>query len=654
MCVHRAHINVVGQDRVGKTCFVAALLKEKFEEQQSTDAVAVKIIGKEVANWKEFTVGRHVNMALAKGWLTANQGQGSQSSDLLDGSILAETRQKRKQQQQESGSNIVVSAAQKAGEVDLEVLNLNLDDEDLADIKKVFEDDPGLLQQKAGKVFLAIIWDHAGQEPFLPSHSAMLGNLSLSLPSGDDPLSECIRGCSMYVIVFDQSKLLTDKAAPGYQPDLQKPPLQYKHCWMKQSMDYLCYWLTQLQCAFPKVKKERRNIGYDRDVLYPPVMVVGTHDAEPKAEENRDEQNRTLDDVFRDKKYQSHLVKPGNGDQFFRVENRLSGAEGQDPAKAVRDIIEEMTEGCWSGQEQPLKWFVVEKILKRLVQRTGRHIIDLPFFNDLAIKICGVANEQLDLLLKYLNSLRVVLHFPDVQSSKHTFLCEELRDKVFIDPQWLVKVISVFVTVDLEKPPQYLKYEWDQLKSTGVFQWPLVEYFLGEKKADIPQKYQMAIIGILCLFDLICPVDRSAKLGEHMKFYAPGLITTLYEDTGLPFEWEKWKAESSLPPPLILAPTQLDTFPEPLYQRLVVRMLAKYPYNSTLHRDRSLFAIDSELDLELSYHNRKYVIATVASCGKLRKLSNYQEFVDLRNMLFDEINCAKEPKGEKGNRSGVP
>ena len=104
------------------------------------------------------------------------------------------------------------------------------------------EDDPDLLEQREGKVFLAIIWDHAGQEPFLPSHSALIGNLSLSLPSDDDPLSECIRGCGMYIIVFDQCKPLTENASTGqYQPDLKKPALEYKHCFMKQSIDYLRY-----------------------------------------------------------------------------------------------------------------------------------------------------------------------------------------------------------------------------------------------------------------------------------------------------------------------------------------------------------------------------------------------------------------------------
>ena len=205
VCVYRAHINVVGQDRVGKTCFVLAPLNEVFKDQCSTDAVAVKIISKELANWREFPIGKYIDKALAKGWKAAtqqpNQGQGNQSLDLLTVNTSTETRQK----QQASALQ-----AQEIGGVDLDALNLN--DEDLADIKKVMEDDPDLLEQREGKVFLAIIWDHAGQEPFLPSHSALIGNLSLTLPSDDDPLSECIRGCGMYIIVFDQSKPLTENA----------------------------------------------------------------------------------------------------------------------------------------------------------------------------------------------------------------------------------------------------------------------------------------------------------------------------------------------------------------------------------------------------------------------------------------------------------
>ena len=645
VCVYRAHIHVVGQDGVGKTCFVLALLKEAFKGQGNTDGVAVKVIGKEAANWKEFAIGGYVDKAdkaLVKSWQATNQQPNQehrgQSSGLAD-SISTEARQEQWQQESKSDSKVSAVGAEEI-EVDLEALNLNITDDDLAAIKKVIEDDPEVLQQKESKLFLAIVWEHSGQEPFLPSHSALLGNMSLSLPSHDDPISECTQDCDMYVIVFDQSKLLTGNVVSKCQPDPKKPSLSYEHCCMKQNVDYLCYWLTQLQCAFPKMKKKRQYMGYSRSALYPAIMVVGTHDADPKAEENRDEQNRTLNDVFKSKKYQGHLVKPGNGDQFFRVENTLSGAEGGDPAKAVRDTIEEMTETCWSGQEQPLKWFVVERILKRLVQITGRHIIDLPFFKDLAIKLCGIASEHINLLLKYLSNLRVVLHFSDMQSSRHTFLIEELRDKVFIDPQWLFKIISLFVTINLEDVPE-LKSEWDHLQSTGILEWSLVKYFLGEKKANIPAKYQKAVIGFLCLVDLICPVHKSAELGDHMKFYAPGLITTLYEEV---FEWRKWKAEVGLPPPLILAPTELDTFPEPLYQRLVVRLLAKYDAdNSTLHRNRSLFAIGSDLDLELAYHKQQYVIATVTSYGKMIKLGNYEEFVDLRKYLVDEIDRAKEP-----------
>ena len=72
-------------------------------------------------------------------------------------------------------------------------------------------------------------------------------------------------------------------------------------------------------------------------------------------------------------------------------------------------------------------------------------------------------------------------------------------------------------------------------------------------------------------------------------------------------------------------------------------MLNKYdPDNSTLHRNRSLFAIEPDLDLELAYFNRQYVIATVTSYEEPIELGIY-EFVDLRKFLVDELNSAKEP-----------
>jgi hypothetical protein len=293
-----------------------------------------------------------------------------------------------------------------------------------------------------------------------------------------------------------------------------------------------------------------------------------------------------------------------------------------------------------------LKWFHLEKILKRLVQITGRNIIDLPFFKELALKLCQIADEHINVLLKYLNNLRVILHFPEVQSSRHTFLCEELRDKVFIAPAWLVKVISLFVTIVLTEPPPNLKCAWDDLKSTGVLDWSLTEYFLGEQKLNVPKQYQKAVIGFLCLFDLMCPVDKVDQLAVGMKFYAPSLVTTLYEDQEpkQPYEWEKWTADSGLPPPLLLVPSKLDTFPEPLYQRLIVRMLWKYhPDFYILHRNRSLLAIESE-NLELAYHNREYVIATVAGQpGEMTEHNRYEEFSRLRETLVEELNCAKEP-----------
>ena len=108
--MYRAHINVVGQDRVGKTCFVLALLNEVFKDQCSTDAVAVKVISKELANWKEFPIGKSVDKALAKGWKAAtqqpNQRQGNQSLDLLTVNTSTETRQEQQVSAQIGGVDL--------------------------------------------------------------------------------------------------------------------------------------------------------------------------------------------------------------------------------------------------------------------------------------------------------------------------------------------------------------------------------------------------------------------------------------------------------------------------------------------------------------------------------------------------------------------
>lgn len=655
--MRRAHINVVGKDRAGKTSFVRALLGQLFKDQASTEGIVIKLVTKHAEDWIEMFNDKersYVDKAIAQGLHNADmtsakvakatgnqerQGQPPPKKLKLDPrqspGVYTPRKQKSAKRRHSPAPQMRSGPSEQEVSNIQQILNeIKLTDEQVAELMKLKQQTEEQAQQS--DIFLAIIWDHAGQETCLPAHTALMGDHS-EFTSG------------IYIGVFDQTKLLNEEAKCEFQPSASGEALPQKLCWIKLNRDNIAYWMTQLQCAHPEQPK-RRYMGRKAKVLYPPMILVGTHDDDPKAEENREEQNKILEALFKDKKYVGHLVKPnnGSGDLFFRVDNTKSGQAGEDPACEVKDAIDEMTEDCWSDQIQPISYLVLEKILRRVVEIAGRHIVDLPFFSQLAEDICRIANTEIGTVLKYLSSLGVVLHYPELDGARKA-VREGLKEKVFIDPEWLVGIMSAFITGQMKEPPAMFLFDWNRVKKEGIITWQLVIHFLDE--AQVMPHDRIAVLGILCWFDLICPVEKEDELKEGMTFYAPGLIHDLYHDTTTqPFAWQQWRSESSLPPPLILTPSFLDTFPEPLYQRLVVRTVEKHPSPPELHRNRCVVAISDELDLELAYQDRRYVVATAFRPDKTLEsgwTGSYERFSELRQFLCDEVDDAKR-RGMRG------
>ncbi|XP_065842050.1 uncharacterized protein [Oscarella lobularis] len=543
--VVRSRIVVVGKDSVGKTSLIDTLLLKPFSEKNSTLGVKITLVTITAANWREENGSDYADKGIATAILDIERKMPSKISE-----------------EQQT------------------VKNLSMDSSEYEQYKLIRSN--VLAEGKRARDSLVLtVWDHGGQEAFLPAHSALLGDYSLF-------------STGIYLIVFNQAELLSDPAQSFLRDEsgLSKQELHF----FETNSDYLSTWMTHITIAHGWTQTDD-----EYDIVPPPTFLVGTHDNHSQAHQNRADQKIILEQLVERKQYQKHLVRTEGNEIFWRVENSESGKPGKDPGQRLREKIELLTTEYWRKLRKskpevgrlPARWFKVEKELYRMTNVT----VAVDDLRNIAKEHLVENLNEFYLLLNYLQSLGIILFYPETKGIERT---------IFIKPQWLVDVICSFLTAKQPRAAKH-KTDWDTARTNGSVSMSLAQYFL--KSAGVDESRQTSVLAILELLDIVCLPNASIGVQESAFLYVPYLIQKNDTET-LQF----WKRESSwkFPYPIIFAPAvsmSVDNFPEPLYFRLVTRCLRKYP-SARLTRNRCRFRSE-KFSFELVYFQKRYVIAYI-------------------------------------------
>ena len=509
---------------------------------------------------------------------------------------------------------------------------VKLTEKHLHEIEAIIDDDA--LFGGENEVTLMTICDLGGQEPFLTSHTALM-------PPG---------ALSVYLLVFNGAKLLTDKAKSTYRKLESESinAIKQNLCRMETNGDFLKHWASAVHIAHP-VDQQREDdafLGEAEGVEFPAIFRVATHREEAEARCAKGEtcvverNIKYLADLFQSQLCQGHFVRSPSGWGFFLVENRTSGTDEEDPtANDIRRRVDAMTEDYWKTQkERPARWLKFEAAMGELAKITERSVSTLEEVKQVAEKCCITDDGDLKDALLHLAHVGAVYYFPDVP---------RLEKVVFHDSDWLLKLLASFVGSAHVKSslPVRRGKDWDVAVKSGFLSLKLVDCLL--KQAEVEKRDYASAKTILCHFDVL--VEKN-EVSENEGYYAPCFI----QDDVPPKETKYSQAftqKASFSFPLIVYAKEVLFFPEALFFRLATRLIRKYRLSPDvpLKRNRLIFPLSHGVNAEFLYQgSRKFVSLTVFPDVEEERLTEEHmaslssHCSQLREWLIKNVNEAKQ------------
>ena len=617
--VNRSRVIVSGQDGAGKSCLIDSLLNRSFEKNKpSTEGAAVAMTHTTASGWEVTKSKDHLDPLIAEGVYRMNQQQSSLASWQEGSSESSHFAAELNFINSNSAVEIVEPAhpvetlAEDLRAVGMEAKTLSASQQQL--VSTFLTNRPS--EEDLRKQILGVrdIWDLGGQEVYLATHSALM------------PESEEF-GLSMYMVVLDISKSLSDKAKSFYRlSDGQVIDQTNELGWIRKNGDFPLYWFGSITAAHQETPLGDHWLGEDEEVAPPPVFAIGSHRDVLESDKNRfpdsasvekwlRNQGKLFEQLLSDSDFVKHIVVPKkhgvrehNEDfremahffkRLFLIDNTVSGSGS--PCKGVKEIrerVDRMTSTYWQGmKKQPLFWVYLEillfcwcKIMRTVVAKVEEvaKLAQHP-------TICNISSrDEVIVALKYLANVGAILYYPEVDG---------LKDFVFTRPMWVINALSAFVTA--AEPGPYMMPKWNLLKEKGLMSHDLMNYRLKQMRdadsSDLATALKDAspeqiedenrlIVRLLQRLDVIAPAKGSTS--SEIEFYVPSMLRSSF--LCYPTHLENQAHSNRLPASLIIIPIKLKFVPECLYFRLLTRFLNLYPKDPQLSRHQCILLVQDE------------------------------------------------------------
>ena len=599
--VDRLRMIVVGQDGAGKSSFVDSLLNRQFEKNKaSTEGAAIVMAHTSADGWVPKDGKEHLDFLMAQGCSERSHSEHEKIAESDPPSF---------------GSDVRSTASTESLQSDLK--KLETETKTLTANQKLIMKSYFAERQKEGDHSnqsrkVRDIWDLGGQEVFLSTHSALM------------PDNEKF-GLSIYVIVMDVSKALSEKAVSFHRSANGKvTDLTDDLGWIRLNGDFPLYWLGTIKAAYDETKQGNHWLGKDEGVDSPPVFVIGSHrdvlnDSRrfpdlAAVEEWLQKQANLFDEVIKEvdlseNGLESRIVLPqADGDlvkgvnfvkKIFLVDNSVSGqSESQcRTVRKIRKLVDLMSAAYNSKMEKmPLFWAYLEKLLFLWEKSMKTVVAKIEEIAQLAI-VCNISklDEVLE-ALKYLANVGAILYYPNVDG---------LREIVYTNPTWVVKALSAFVGAEWHVPN--MMTPWKRLKEKGVLSNDLFDRRFEQIRRQVDGQADASGDAERVKFEkehwkrLLTHLDVIAPSAAPGEFFVPSMISP--ETLKSPNQLDDNPGVSCYPGALVIVPTNVKFVPECLFFRLVTRFLRLYPNRPKLFRHRCFFRVqDSNPSVEGNTH----------------------------------------------------
>ena len=473
---------VFGPENSGKTCLIDTLFDDIFQQQEATQGADVHICTIYATNWKKCSLEKVADSIQTQFFhglnISAMEKVKSTSFQPLSASNKPGFVAKFKAMFFRSHpTTSIFSQLYKAPEVKIEDIN------HAKAIKIIRQNE-----------FTAIVWDFAGQIQYLSTHTLF------------------VRKNNVVFIVFKASCHLSDliKARPGDQESASSCKSTYFHV--------IYYWLQTVTSVCHDVG------GADHmSEFLPTAVLIATHIDEiiGDLEHAKDMIIAQLAEELEGKPYAKHLAGnlPGIGLLnalkkyciFLSNKNRDENTIIQ-----LKEIVLQISAPNMK-EKHPLIYLKIEKDLLLL----NKEVISTMEFHKVAIENGFMAQEnsmEMHCALDYFHQKGVILHFPSI---------DDLKELVFLSPQWLEKLIAFLLIAHHYKPRGDDKddHSYKRLKHEGV----LVGSFLDHSLQMFNKLH--GVFGCKISF------DQAIAFLTYFGFIAEISITTEFEEQ--PHPWSK-------------------------------------------------------------------------------------------------------------------
>ena len=471
-----------------------------------------------------------------------------------------------------------------------------------------------------------LLWDLGGQERYLTSHAALM------------PIESEYKVC-VYLLVFDISKPLGDRAQSAFRPggNLKDVPLELE-C-IEYNRDFLRHWFTSISISHGPSQTHSSYLGKDLGVKYPAVLIAATHIDEaskmPNYKDFLESQNNELSELISDLKCEDHIVRNlENGWWFFSIDNTKSGqtdsAERCKGVEKITSILDNSSRKYWSEKNEevpmPVAWVRFEL---SLVSWTEGKIISVSEAVIISF-LCGIkSDKEAQLALRFLNSVGVIFYFWDVP---------KLAKVVIVDPKWLISTVAAFVTAKEPREGMYQR-EWRQLCKTGECSEDIVQAKLAEAEVDLKDYDQ--VLEVLRTLDILCDLPKASP----SDFLIPCMLSQRQQNDFCIWENHRPSADDeSFPPPIIIYPYKVQKIPQAFFFRIVTKCARTFP-ECDLDRSRCHFKIGNRLVLELLFYDKgTCIIVSISWDGdKNEAMSSVSKRApEIRELIENSITDAKK------------
>ncbi|XP_013391980.1 uncharacterized protein LOC106160033 [Lingula anatina] len=328
------------------------------------------------------------------------------------------------------------------------------------------------------------LWDFGGQYVFYTTHQTFL------------------TWRAVYLLVFDLTKGLN---APvhvkrgGTVKDIKVDIIP------STVGDFLKFWQNSIHVQTKIVD----HLGLE--YICPKILLVGTH--RDKLGHTEEERKKAVEERFSE--IQEYLRRRPAHD--MHVQPYLYAVNNCDPQDAGiqelrQEICKTIKEQPYWGEEQPLKYVLLEKRLEEI--RETQKCLSLDEVLEIGIQH-GLVNEEMVIhFLKFYSDLGELVFFNE----------DNTRNIVILDPQWLIDAFASLITVEKNHKGSSLEAMgyWDLLDDRGELDERLID-IVWKEEAEL-KKYKAVLLRICQRFDLLVELQEEETDGQWKKYLVPCVL----------------------------------------------------------------------------------------------------------------------------------